>query len=195
MVRDGEDWLLWAQRWPIRQFERQVWKRQREIETGERVTTLTALLTSSGREKFERARKLACRKQNKVLSEGETVEVLSDHYLDSFDPERKTPRKRRMAETIGRTGRHVPASVTRAVIARQGDRCAVPGCDHDIFMNLAHILPHRRGGSREAWNIHYLCWQHHVLYDRGQLKIRGTPDRPVFHMPDGKVLEPVRAPP
>ncbi len=195
MVRDGEDWLVWAEQWSLKEFERQVRKRLREVETAEPVTTLTVILTSSGRENFERARQLACRKENKLLTEGQTVEVLSDHYLDSFDPARKTPRARRMADTLGRSGRHVPAAVTREVIARQGDRCAVPGCDHDIFVNLAHILPHCRGGSREALNFHYLCWEHNTLYDRGQLKITGTPDKPVFHMPDGRVLKPVRAPP
>ena len=195
MVRDGEDWLVWAEQWPLRQLERQIRKRLREVETGEPVTTLTAFLTCSGREMFERARQLACRKENKLLSEGETVEVLSDHYLDSFDPERKTPRARRMANTMGRSGRHVPAEVSRTVVARQGDRCAVPGCDHDIWMNKAHIDAHSRSGSREAENFHYLCRQHHVFYDRGQLKITGTPDRPLFHTPDGRVLEPARAPP
>ena len=195
MVRDGEDWLVWAEQWSLKEFERQVRKRLREVETAEPVTTLTVILTSSGRENFERARQLACRKENKLLTEGQTVEVLSDHYLDSFDPARKTPRARRMADTLGRSGRHVPAEVIRTVVARQGDRCAVPGCDHDIFVNLAHILPHCRGGSREALNFHYLCWEHNTLYDRGQLKITGTPERPVFHMPDGRVLKPVRAPP
>ena len=100
-----------------------------------------------------------------------------------------------MADTVGRSGRHVPAEVARTVVARQGDRCAVPGCDHEIWMNKAHVERHCRGGSREAWNFHYLCWVHHVLYDLGRLKITGTPDRPVFHMPDGRVLKPVRAPP
>ena len=195
LVRDGDDWVRWAQQWPAIELERQIRKRIREVETGEPASLMTVVLTSTGRENFERARKLACRKENKLLSEGETVEVLSDHYLDSFDPARKTPRARRMALTVGRSGRHVPAEVKRAVVARQGDRCAVPGCDHEIFMNLAHIVPHHCGGSREAWNFHHLCREHNALYDAGQLKIGGTPDRPTFHRPDGRALEPVRAPP
>jgi hypothetical protein len=195
LVRDGDDWIAWARQWPARELDRQIRKRIREVETEEPSSVMTVVLTSSGRENFERARKLACRKENKLLSEGETVEVLSDHYLESFDPRRKAPRARRMADTVGRSGRHVPADVKREVVARQGDRCAVPGCDHEIFVNLAHIQPHRRGGSREAWNLHHLCREHNALYDAGRLKITGTADKPVFHMGGGEALEPVRAPP
>ncbi|MCZ6787679.1 MAG: hypothetical protein O7E54_11015 [Planctomycetota bacterium] len=195
LVRDGDDWVAWAEHWPARELDRQIRKRIREVETEEPSSLMTVVLTSSGRENFERARKLACRKENKLLSEGETVEVLSDHYLDSFDPERKTPRARRMADTVGRSGRHVPAEVKREVVARQGDRCAVPGCDHEIFMNLAHNVSHRLGGNREAWNLYHICREHNTLHDEGLLKISGTPVKPVFHMPDGRILEPVRAPP
>ena len=127
------------------------------------------------------------RKHDRLLSEGQTVEVLSDHYLESYDSERKKPRKRRMPDTAGSSGRHVPAQVQRAVVARQGDRCAVPGCDHEIFLNKAHIRAHCRGGSREARNLLYFCREHHVLYDLGFLKVGSTPGNPVFEVPEYEV--------
>lgn len=96
-----------------------------------------------------------------------------------------------MPDTSGRRGhRHVPADVGRTLIGRQGDRCAVPACDHDIWMHKAHIRPHREGGSREAGNLLYLCREHHLLFDHGLLQVSGTPDRPVF-----RPTQPARAPP
>lgn len=182
--RDGDDWLAWAQEWSAVRLDLEIRKRLREVQSGEPVSVMSAVLTASGRERFERARQLACRKESRVLSEGETVEVLSDHYLDSFDPDRKKARRRRMDSTVGQPGRRVPAEVVRKVVARQGDRCAVPGCDHKIWMNKAHVVAHRHGGSREEGNLVYLCREHHVLLDLGKLELGGTPERPTFSTPE-----------
>ena len=99
------------------------------------------LSTATGRYKFERARVIACKKKNKILDEGQTVEVLSDHYLDSFDEDRRKPAARRMADTGGSggngipSGRTIPAEVRREVFLR-GDparkkpvrKCQFPNC-------------------------------------------------------------------
>ena len=189
LAMDAEDWITCAEQWPIERLRREVRKKEREAETGEPVSVLFAILTATGRALFERARVLASRKKKKLLSEGETVEVLTDHYLDSFDPDRKKPRKRRMPDTNDRPGRTVPEDVKRDVRARpHGDRCAVPGCDNKIWLDYAHKQPHWDGGSREAWNIHRLCKVHHRLYDEGKLQITGPPDAPVFHFADGRVV-------
>lgn len=184
MEREGDDWAAWAEQWSAWRLDREITKRAREVESGEPVSMLSAALTASGRERFERARQLASRREKRRLSEGETVEVLSDHYLDSFDPTRREPRPRRMPSTEGRTGRHVPVDVARKIVARQGDRCAVPGCDHNIWMNKAHVVAHRDGGSREEENLVYLCREHHVLLDMGLLVMAGTAERPVFTTPE-----------
>jgi hypothetical protein len=189
LVREGEDWLAWAEVQSARRVEREVRRRIREEESGEQVTTLTALLTESGWEKFERARVLAGRKARAQLSRGKAVEALADHFLKCFDPDRRPPRKRRMPDTEGHPGRAIAESAKRAIRSRpHGDCCAVPGCDHHLFLNYAHVRPHRYGGGREPKDLHYLCWPHHVLFDAGILKITGTPDRPTFHLPDGRVL-------
>jgi len=189
LAKDEEGWLECAEQWPFERLRREIRKKEREAETGEPVSVLFAILTATGRALFERARVLASRKKKKLLSEGETVEVLTDHYLDSFDPDRKKPRKRRMPDTNDRPGRTVPEDVKREVRARpHGDRCAVPGCDNEVWLDYAHKQPHWDGGSREAWNIHRLCKVHHRLYDEGKLQITGPPDAPAFHFPDGRVV-------
>jgi len=190
LVKDEEDWLKCAEQWSVRRLQREIRKREREAETGQPISTLTAFLTATGRALLERARTIASRKEGRPLSEGETVEVLAAHYLDSFDADRKEPRKRRTPDTTGRPGRTVPEEVKREVRARpHGDRCAVPGCDNEIFLDYAHKRPHWDGGSREARNIHRLCRIHHRLYDAGMLQITGPPDRPVFRFSDGRVLQ------
>ena len=183
LARGGEDWLDYAERWSAKKLERGLKKRMKEVETGEPVSVLTAVMTASGRELFERSRVVACRKANKVLDEGETVEVLADHYLDSFDEERKTPRARRMADTsggapsangAGNGDRTIPAEVKREVIARQGDICAHPLCEHEIFLEFSHEEPHAAGGSREADNLERLCDDCHDARDAGLLIIERT---------------------
>ncbi|MHC4973969.1 MAG: HNH endonuclease signature motif containing protein [Planctomycetota bacterium] len=190
LAKHEEDWLKCAAQWPADKLEREIRKKELEAATDEPVSVLFALLTATGRARFERARVIASRKRKKRLSEGETVEVMTDHYLESFDPDWKRPRKRRTPDTTGRPGRHVPEEVKRAVRARpHGDRCAVPGCENKVFLNFAHKRPHWDGGSREEWNLHYLCPMHNRLYDEGKLQITGPPDRPVFHFADGRVVE------
>ena len=113
-----------------------------------------------------------------------------DHYLDSFDPERKEGRSRRIGDTRdpANRGRAVPAEVKRAVLARNGDRCAVPGCPNEIFLDYAHLRPHAAGGDREAGNLLLACRMHHVQLDRGILKVRGTAEAPVFVNLKGAVI-------
>jgi len=189
LAREGEDWLQLARELSSRDLEQAVRTRLLEAASGQPVSILRALLTAPGREKFERARQLASRKKKKALSEGQTVEVLAEHYLHSFDPTRRRPRGRRAADTSAAAGRHVPSDVKRTVWARKGDRCAVPGCDHRIWIEFAHVLPHREGGSREAQNLVYLCRRHHLLYDAGLLSIEGDADAPRFRTSSGESLE------
>lgn len=195
--RPGDRWLEWAERWPVRELERLVAQREVEVRSGQPASGMYVVLSASGRLKFERARLVASRKQGRPLAEGETIEVLSDHYLESFDPERRKARRRRMASTEGRPGRHVPAAVARRLRARHGDRCAVPGCGNRIWLEKAHLKPHREGGSREAHNLICLCPRHHRALDAGLMRFEGTAERPVFRDADGRVVgeQSARGPP
>jgi hypothetical protein len=188
LVREGDNWRAWADEWSAGKLERKLRERAKEQESGEPTSVLTSVLTASGREKFERARVLACEKANKLLDEGKTIEVLADHYLDSFDPDRKTPRARRMPDTHGRSGRHRPAEVDRELRARSGGYCQVPGCQRRIWIQAAHIRAHRHGGCREAWNHLRLCFMHHALFDYGLMKFEGTATDPVFRTADGRII-------
>jgi hypothetical protein len=194
LKRKGDDWLGWAEEGSTHDLETRIRERAVEVESGEPASTLTATLTASAHLKFERAQQVASGKEKRLLTEGQTIEVLADHYLDSFDPMRKEPRSRRMPSTEGQPGRHVPAEVAREVHARNRGKCSVPGCDRRCFLQKAHIKAHRFGGSREADNLTELCWMHHALLDFKRIVIEGDGGKPLFYTYDGDLIR-ERGPP
>jgi hypothetical protein len=177
-----------------RDFNRRVRQRLAEVRAGGPVVPVRLDLSVTGKEDLERAQVIASRRANRVLDESETVEVAVDHYLDSFDPERKPARPRRAPPTSQTTGRYVPAEVRRNVRARCGDRCAVPGCPNRIWLEDAHRRAHAQGGDREAANIVRLCRFHHDLLDLGRMTIAGSSDDPVFLDASGRPIT-ARGPP
>ena len=188
LKQEGDQWREWADEWTASKLERELRKRAKEQETGEPTSVLTSVLTASGREKFERARGLACQKEKRLLDEGQTIEVLADHYLDCCDPDRKMPRARRMPDTHGQPGRHRPAEVDRELRRRSEGYCQVPGCNRRIWIQAAHIKAHRHGGCREASNNLRLCFRHHALFDYGLMKFEGTAEDPIFRTVDGRII-------
>ncbi len=191
LIRAGEDWLTKAESLTLKHLQMEVNARMKEVYEGGPTSVLTTVMTADGRSKFERAREVACEKEQKILDEGQTIEVLSDFYLDAFDEDRKTPRARRAPDTTGRNGRHVPAEVRRAIRERATQHgkvfCEVEGCESCMFLQLAHVEAHRFGGSRELDNLILLCPTHHAMFDGGWLgierngrgfrfKVRGPPD-------------------
>jgi hypothetical protein len=183
-----DEWAERALTVPARDLSRQVdeWLEARRLAS--KPVSKTVYLSAKGANDFERARAIASRKAKHALSEGETVERLADHYLDSFDLTRKTPRKRRLPDTSERPfDRYVAAEVRRAMLERR-KRCAVPRCPNGIFLEASHRVAHAAGGSRELANLDTLCSDHHAMYEQGLLKIEGPTDAPVFHDANGNLI-------
>ena len=63
-----------------------------------------------------------------------------------------------MPDTTGRPGRHLAAETEREVVGRYGDRCVVPGCDHRIWLNRAHIKPHPPGSTWQGIGAGMNCF-------------------------------------
>jgi hypothetical protein len=189
MLRPGDAWLLWAETEDARTLRRRIDRRREEVRLGEvPAVALTVFVSPRGRDDFARARTLASRKARRRLTEGETLEAVADHYLASFDPSRRRPGTRRSPHTSMVPGRYVPASVRRTLGERNGDRCAIPLCGHEVFLENAHVVPHAHGGDREAENLVRLCRRHHRMFDEGSLRMLGPPDRPRFVACDGRDL-------
>jgi hypothetical protein len=159
-----------------------VQRRREEVAQGtEEVIPISLHVTERALEDFHRAKTIAEGKAERNLTQGQVFGILADTYLDVYDEERVKPGKRRMPHTSLVKGRSVPAEVKREIAARQGRKCAVPYCDHDAFLNYAHVgVPHRNGGSREARDLIRACKQHHDLLDAGYIKMTGTAANPRF---------------
>jgi len=185
---DPEEWAERARTESARELTRHVdeWLESQRI--GTRPITVTAHLSAKGAQDFEKARELASQKAKRVLSAGETVEQLADHYRGSFDLTRIQPRKRRLPDTATiPDDRYVAAQVRRTIALRQRG-CAVPRCPNRIFVEKSHRIAHAKGGSREAKDLDDICPCHHKMYEQGLLRIEGPADAPRFHDARGREI-------
>lgn len=195
LVRPGEDWAHKAETLRTPELRRQVHARIEEAAQGVvPLVSVTVHITERTREDFHRARVLASREAAMPLTEGQAFTRIVRYYLDARDAERRGAGPRRVGATddagVGRHGgRYIPADARRAVVARSGDRCEVPGCALDTFLEFAHVASHASGGSREADNLVRLCHVHHTQFDADCLLFGGWRDgRPVFRNARGEEL-------
>ena len=91
----------------------------------------------------------------------------------------------------GRRSRIIPAALRRAVLHRDGNRCAADGCNSRYRLQIHHITAWSRGGPTDPENLITLCWFHHhvVIHERGF---------EIYHHPDhGRIRfrRPERSPP
>ena len=62
----------------------------------------------------------------------------------------------------------------RRLLARDGNRCTVPGCRSRRHLELHHVVHQEDGGGHEDGNLTALCGGHHRLHHAGLLAIAGT---------------------
>ncbi len=73
----------------------------------------------------------------------------------------------------GRTQRLATVRQRKAVLARQGDECAAPGC-HNTHLEIHHVIWWSSGGKTNLDNLIGLCSRCHHLLHRGLLHITGN---------------------
>jgi len=96
----------------------------------------------------------------------------------------------------GRTVRTATAARRRALIARDGPTCAVPGYDVPAGWTQAHhVTPWTPHGLTNLDNMHLGCEHHHARIHAGDLEVRMYDGRPHFFLPDGRALIDPRAGP
>jgi len=121
-------------------------------------------LSSHVRTKLERAISLVSRKQGRVASMEETLEVLLDQYLSLQDPVKRAERA---------FLRRVPA-VKHAVNLRDRGKCQVPDCRNETWTHLHHKTPKAQGGPDTVENLITLCQAHHKIAHHKPHVPRGT---------------------
>lgn len=194
LERPGEDFARLAREHSAAKLQRLVRRRQAEVREGGPVVELTIHLSGPSCEDLERARTVASRRAERVLTLSETVAAVARHYLVWHDAAYRRPGRRRMPSTRGRPGRAVPAEVDRALRKRHEGRCAVPGCDHSIWVDRAHLRAKRLGGDQESGNLILLCRRHHWMLDSGQIRLVGPPGQRRFCTRGGRDLGPLDEP-
>lgn len=194
LERPGEDFVRLAREGSTAKLQRLVRRRQAEVREGGPVVELTIHLSGPSCEDLERARAVASRRADRALTLSETVATVARQYLAWHDAAFRKPGHRRMPSTRGRPGRAVPAEVNRALRQRHEGRCAVPGCDHSIWTDRAHLRAKRLGGDQEGGNLILLCRRHHWMLDTGQIRLVGPPGRRRFLTRGGRDLGPLDEP-
>ena len=199
LVRPDDDWSRLARDLTAPELKLKVNQRLAERATGGPVLPLKAWLSPTGAELFVRCRELTVRQERRPLTEGETIEIVCREYVDRHDPVEAAKRALaagRVADATrsverGRPGqprRATPAAERHALVLRDGDCCAVEGCDERTFLENAHRVPHRSGGPAVAANEDRVCRRHHRAMDAGDLKPVGTNVRRVIVDRSGTVV-------
>ena len=162
----------------------EVSRREEAVRLGEPPVALMIQVSEEGRDDFRRCQTLVSRSLDRLVSEGETLEKISDEYLQRHDPERKARRlqdsdKAEASLKVGGSApslqgavdsprsRHVPATDMRELLRAAGDRCWVDGCPNEAFLQYAHRRAFRSNGSNRARNLLRLCKTHHGQFDEG----------------------------
>ena len=97
---------------------------------------------------------------------------------------------------IGRERRFFTTAQRVAMIARDGDRCAVPYCDRPVAWSDAHHLhPWARGGPTVIDNGALPCAAHHTLLHEGHWTLHRTRRRPLPDDPPRRANHRTRTPP
>ena len=72
---------------------------------------------------------------------------------------------------VSRAQRTVSEVTRRAVAARDGRRCRVPGCRRRCWLNAHHLEWVIKGGRHLVKNLIFLCYWHHAQHHDGKLLI------------------------
>jgi hypothetical protein len=112
----------------------------------------------------------------RLLCEGRIRTVIHDSTSNVLD--------------VGRSHRLVTDRQYRALLARQHDHCAHPGCPNTKNLHAHHRIHWIHGGRTDLANLLLLCERHHVAHHAGQFHIFTTdsPGRFRFISADGHNL-------
>ena len=85
----------------------------------------------------------------------------------------------------------IPERVRRQVLDRDRYCCAAPGCRHNVWLQLHHVVERNRGGDHEVFNLLTLCSRHHTMIHEGILLVERAPAGSFafdWRVPPGKAL-------
>ena len=91
---------------------------------------------------------------------------------------------------------HIPDSIRRKVMHRDGYACIVPGCTATRNLDVHHFEHRQHGGKHTVENCGTICGGHHQQNHRGRLEITGEPGNWTFRWDtDERVMSATRGTP
>jgi hypothetical protein len=147
---------------------------------------------------LERGLQLMCQLSGRAMPMGEAIELLfaeklAEHALD--EQQLQQVREEAIKDLkwtdvmnaqvevcpnnveieIVNPGSRRPTKVQRRkILRRDGHRCAVPGCQNSIWLDVHHIIYYADGGLTAPENLITLCSKCHKNVHEGHLKISGS---------------------
>lgn len=115
------------------------------------------------------------------IGPGGLEELLCNTWIEPILTHGSTP------ISVGKRSRTITPALRRAILHRDGGRCAIDGCNSRHRLQPHHIIPFSEGGPTDSENLTTLCWFHHhvVIHGLGyQLDPRTPPQRRRFLTPD-----------
>jgi len=91
--------------------------------------------------------------------------------------------------------RRSPTSLQRIEIARRDKGCRFPGCPHNDFTEVHHIIPWHSGGETNLSNLITLCGRHHRAVHELGWSLDGNPNEMMtFTGPHGHAMKSLPSP-
>ena len=173
--KDDEALFQWAKALPERRLRQIVHQRREELRIGSRPAVRILHLNQQGAEDLDRTQVLASRTADRNLSHSEAAEHAFRFYVEKKDVLEKAAGKRRLPGMPPRTDgsrnpRGLAAEVTRTLMEKHGDVCAIEFCQNRIFLENSHHTPHALGGGNEVEDQERICSPHHGMEDNGRIR-------------------------
>jgi hypothetical protein len=127
-------------------------------------------ITPALEKKFRHVQDLESQRQGRAVTLEETIEAMTELYLERKDPVRKAERvilssRKPMKFAPPEPGRrHITAALGHAVRLRDGFQCTEPGCTQRRWLHLHHILAVADGGLNTLDNLRTVCSRHHAIH-------------------------------
>ena len=161
LQKPGEDLLGLVEGKFAKDLVDEVKRRREEHRIQEPPVSLTIQVSTKGRDDFRRCRTLVSRSRGRIVSEGETLETISNDYLDRKCPERRAKRmeaKDKAAQVSDtdcprrRGAKHAGAAAGNRCLtpALTLGLCRVDGCDSEELVRR-YCPEHRAQSDSGLW--------------------------------------------
>ena len=193
-TQNKDEWIKKAKEMSSRQLEREIVRIYPQSATQERASYVAADrvklelgLSEQGIFRLRRAQDILSQKKRRAVTLEETLEALTNEFLEKHDPVEKAKRHR-LRKSLGTWKKNrsvkvrkpvarqkpalrepISAEVLHQVNLRDQKRCAYPlghgrTCNQTRWLEVHHKVPVSLGGKNTAENLITLCSAHHKFW-------------------------------